>query len=260
VGKVQRWSDLPKQWQELVTRNDQGIVDLQGKVWAVPYRWGNTVIIYNRDKFKEKKWAPPEDWADLWRDELRDSISLLDHPREVIGLVLKKLQKSYNTQDLNTVSQLEEELKKLHQQVKFYGSTKYIEPLLLGDTVVAVGWSQDILPMIVRYPFLSAVVPKSGTAMWSDVWVNPTGRQSEQEPLNKWINFFLEKNVAEQVAILTKTNSPIPVSIPESKIQEPLRNLLLINQDIIAKSEFLLPFSQQSEAQYQNLFTKIKNL
>ena len=47
-----RWKKLPKKWQELVKRDDQGYVDSQGKVWAAPYQWGTTLIAYRVDKFK----------------------------------------------------------------------------------------------------------------------------------------------------------------------------------------------------------------
>jgi putative spermidine/putrescine transport system substrate-binding protein len=255
VAKLPQWSALPKQWQELVTRNDQGFPDPKGRVWAAPYRWGSTIIVYRQDKFKQYNWKPPQDWEDLFRDELRDRISLLDHPREVIGLVLKKLGKSYNTTDLK-LPDLQLELKKLHQQVKFYDSDKYIEPLLLGDTLVAVGWSHEILPTIVRYPTLAAITPKSGTSMWADTWVNPNGSQSKQELLNKWINFFWQTPTAKQVAIKTRSNSPVPTKISESDIQEPLRKVLLQDAD---KSEFLLPLSPEVEKQYQELFEKMKN-
>jgi putative spermidine/putrescine transport system substrate-binding protein len=258
VGKVQQWSALPKRYQELVTRNDKGLIDVQGKIWGAPYRWGNTVIIYRRDKFKENNWAPIQDWADLWRPELRNYVSLLNHPREVIGLVLKKLNKSYNETNLNSINELEPELKKLHQQVKFYSLTQYIEPLLMGDTFAAVGWSQDILPSIYRYSDLAVVVPQSGTAQSADVWVSPRGRQTQQELLTQWINFLWQPEIAEQIALRTYTHSPIPVNIEKSQVQEELRNSLLISQNVLDNSEFLHPLPPEVEKQYIDLFEKVK--
>ena len=257
IGKLQQWSALPEELKKLVTRNQQGFPDVQGQVWAAPYRWGSTIIVYRQDKFKQYGWTPPQDWSDLFREELRDRISLLDHPREVIGLVLKKLGESYNTTDLNSVSDLQIELKKLNQQVKFYDSDKYIEPLLLGDTLVAVGWSHEILPTILRYPTLAAITPKSGTSMWSDNWVNPAGSKSKQELLNQWINFFWQDPIAKKVAIGTRTNSPVPTKIAASDLQGPLRNVLLQNN--FTKSEFLYPLRPDVEKQYIELFEKMKN-
>jgi putative spermidine/putrescine transport system substrate-binding protein len=257
VEQLKQWSVLPQRWQELVTRNEQGFLDAQGKVWAAPYRWGSTVIVYRRDKFQQLGWTPT-DWSDLWRTELRDRISLLDHPREVIGLVLKKLGKSYNTENLDAIPGLEAELRALNQQVKFYDSTRYLEPLIIGDTWLAVGWSDDVLPVVTRYPQLAVVAPLSGTALWADIWVKPTGI-NQASLAYKWIDFCWQSNIAEQIFIFTKTNSPIPINIQTSDIQEQLRNFLLKNDEILVKSEFLLPLPLAVAAQYKSLFAKIKS-
>lgn len=262
VSKVQQWSVLPSKYKELVTRNDKGLVDAQGKIWGAPYRWGNTVIVYRRDKFEEKKWAPIIDWADLWRPELRDRISLLNHPREVIGLVLKKLNKSYsyNETNLKSVTELESELKKLNQQVKFYGSTQYIEPLLIGDTLAAVGWSQDILPALANYRDLAVIVPQSGTAQSVDLWVSPSGRQSQQELLTQWINFLWQPKIARQITTRTQSHSPIPIKIATSEIPEQLRSSLIISQNILDKSDFIFPLPVEVEQEYNNLFETMKKV
>ncbi|MDZ7957751.1 MAG: extracellular solute-binding protein [Aulosira sp. DedQUE10] len=255
-GQIKQWSAMDEKWQKLVTRNDQGNPDPQGKVWAAPYRWGNTVIIYDRQKFQKLGWTP-KDWSDLWREEVRSRISLLNHPREVIGLVLKKLGKSYNTENLDQVPDLEKELRTLNQQVKFYDSKTYLEPLIVGDTWLAVGWSEDVAPLLLRYPQLAAVIPQSGTALWADLWVRPTG-VTKDNLLNQWIDFCWQPAIAKQIAILTKTNSPISTNIVASDVQEPLINLLVNNRAVFDKSEFLLPLSDSATKQYESLFTKIK--
>lgn len=255
--KIKQWSALNEKWQQLVKRNDQGNIDPKGKVWAAPYRWGNTVIVYNREKLQQFDWQL-QDWSDLWRSDLRSRISLLNHPREVIGLVLKKLGKSYNTENLAEISSLETELQTLNQQVKFYDSTTYLEPLIMGDTWLAVGWSNDVIPVLSRYPKLNAIIPQSGTAIWADLWVNPAG--VEQSNLSsEWINFCWQPNIAKEITILTKTNTPIATNITVADISQPLQNLLLTNQEIFDKSEFLLPLSAAATKQYESLFTKMKN-
>ncbi|QYX33102.1 extracellular solute-binding protein [Sphaerospermopsis torques-reginae] len=255
--KIKQWSTLNPKWQQLVKRDDQGNIDPQGKVWAAPYRWGNTVIVYNREKLQQFDWQP-KDWSDLWRSDLRSRISLLNNSREVIGLVLKKLGKSYNTENLAEISSLETELQTLNQQVKFYDSTTYLEPLIMGDTWLAVGWSNDVIPVLSRYPKLNAIIPQSGTAIWADLWVNPAG--VEQSNLSsEWINFCWQPNIAKEITILTKTNTPITTNIPASDISQPLQNLLLTNQEVFDKSEFILPLSAAATKQYESLFTKMKN-
>lgn len=255
--KLKQWLALPSRWQELVRRNAQGQLDAGGKVWAAPYRWGNTVIAYNKDKFKSLGWTPT-DWSDLWREELRDRISLLDQPREVIGLVLKKLGKSYNTENLNNVPDLEKQLRALHYQVKLYSSDTYLQPLILGDTWLAVGWSTDVLRVMQRYPEIAAVVPQSGTALWADLWVRPTGSVSSTSLEEQWIDFCWTPQIAQQISLQTKATAPIPVTLKPADIPETLR-LLLFDPEIFQRSEFLLPLSKTTMQQYQSLWQTIRS-
>jgi putative spermidine/putrescine transport system substrate-binding protein len=237
-------------WQQIIKR------DQNGKIWGVPYRWGNTVIIYNREKFQKLGWTPT-DWSDLWRSELQNRISLLNHPREVVGLVLKKLGKSYNTENLNQISSLETELQALNQQVKFYNSTNYLEPLIIGDTWLAVGWSDEIIPVISRYQKFAAIVPKSGTAIWADLWVSPAGVNND-DLAYQWLDFCLQPHISKQIALLTKSNSPIQDNMVMGNIEKHLQNLLLTNAEIFAKSEFLLPLPPAVMKEYEDLFMKMK--
>ena len=258
--KLENWSKLSPKWQELVTRNNRGLVDKQGNIWAAPYRWGSTVIIYRRDKLEKFDWEL-QDWSDLWREELKGRISLVNQPREVVGLTLKKLGQSYNTENLSEIPSLEEELQKLNKQVKFYNSASYIEPLILGDTWLAVGWSNDIVSLLSRYPQLSVIIPNSGTALWADLWVQPKGNDKE-DLSSKWIDYCWEPKIAKQIALLTKANSPISTDITKitaSEIPQPLQNLLLPNPDIFNKSEFLIPLSKTTTEQYSSFFNKMKS-
>ena len=137
LDPLEKWQQISPTWKKLVKRDSQGNPSPQGKLYGAPYRWGSVVIAYRKDKID---WTPTN-WSDLWKEELRGRISLLDNYREVIGLTLKKIGYSYNTKDLSQIKGLSAELQELHKQVKFYSSDKYLQPLLLGDTWLAVGLS-----------------------------------------------------------------------------------------------------------------------
>ncbi|NEQ37684.1 MAG: extracellular solute-binding protein [Okeania sp. SIO3I5] len=253
-----RWKNLPKKWQELVKRDAQGYVDPQGKVWAAPYQWGTTLIAYRVDKFKTLGWEP-KDWSDLWRSELKGNISLLNQAREIIGLTLKKLGKSYNTKNINEVENLKSELVKLNQQVKFYGSENYLQSLIIGDTWLAVGWSNDILPLLKTRKEIAAVVPQSGTALWANLWVKPAA-SDETSLTEKWIDFCWQPQIAEQMSLLTQFTSPILPEINQNKLTSEIKDnlLLLPPKEVIEKSEFLYPLEDNSIEQYRQLWQEIR--
>ena len=102
INDLASWQKLPAIWQKIVQRNDQGNLAANGKIWGAPYRWGSTVIAYQSEKL-DKIGLTIKDWSDLWQPKLRDRLSLLDSPRETIGLTLKKLGKSYNTENIDSV-------------------------------------------------------------------------------------------------------------------------------------------------------------
>ncbi len=257
----QQWNSVPSAWKAIVTRNEQGLPVQDGKVWGAPYRWGSTVIVYRSDIFKQKNLKPPTDWADLWREDLKGRISLLDQPRETIGLTLKKLGKSYNLQDLSQAPTLESELKKLHQQAKLYSSDHYLQPLLLDDTWVAVGWSTDVLPTLRRNPNLSAIFPTSGTALWTDIWVRPVAANSaKQDQVANWINFLWQPKIAPQLTLLSRASSPILSSLDPTTLPEELQkdSLLLPNAELISKSEFLEPLPEATVESYRQMWEKAR--
>jgi putative spermidine/putrescine transport system substrate-binding protein len=259
------------------------LLDARENVWGVPYRWGSTVIAYRTDKFKALGWTPT-DWSDLWRSELRDRISLPDSAREVIGLTLKKLGKSYNTQQLDKVPNLKKELASLHRQVKLYSSDAYLQPLILGDTWLAVGSSGDLLPLLQTQKDIALVIPVSGTALWTDLWVQPASGKPvplkknwmdfwrnfdfwKPVPLDKkwidlWMDFCLQPQIAPQLSLLNKASSPIIFGMKPEDLPFAIRtnSVLLPDAKILAASDFLQPFGDAGVAQYRSLWQEIRQV
>ena len=188
---------------------------------------------------------------------------MLDQPREVIGLTLKKLGKSYNTEDLNEVTNLESELIALNSQVKFYSSSAYLQPLILGTTWLAVGWSTDLIPIMKSNPKIATIMPESGTALWSDLWVQPSlTKENNQtnELVEEWIKFCWTSKYAQEISLLTAAASPLITKIPPQELSETLRNnpLLVPKSDILERSEFLEPLSEIAIGEYQQMWERMR--
>lgn len=251
------WQQVPAAMQQLVRRDRQGQPSPTGDLWAAPYRWSSLVIAYNVKRFERLGWQPT-DWKDLWRPELRGEISLPDSARATIGLTLKKLGQSANLSDLSSVPSLASDLQQLHQQVKFYSSTNYLQPLLLGDSGLAVGWSTEVLPVAERDRRIAAVVPTSGSLLSADLWVRPAtstaqvlAQVSAQDlapelapNLRQWLEFCWQPEVAAQISLLSAAASPV-ILANRSQLSSTLqqRVMLLPPAEVIERSEFLLPLS-----------------
>ncbi|AZB72104.1 extracellular solute-binding protein [Synechococcus elongatus] len=246
------WTALPQRWRQQLRRDRQGFLSDAGEIWAAPYRWGTTMIAFRRDRLT----SPLQDWTDLWRPELRGQLILPDDPREVIGLTLKRLGWSYNQPNLAEIPDLEPLLKSLHQQVKLYSSRNYLQPLLLGDALAAVGWSADILAALRRDSRLSAVVPRSGTSIWLDLWVQPQKRVSEALS-DRWIDFGWSPAIAPQFAALGLAASPAVLTaaaIAPAKAAP----LQIPPKAILEKSELILPLPETVRDRYLELWQTIR--
>ncbi|MDJ0648604.1 MAG: extracellular solute-binding protein [Xenococcaceae cyanobacterium MO_188.B19] len=260
-NQLENWDKLPLLWQKLVQRDNKGKSSEQGQIYGAPYRWGNTIIVYRKDKFQSLNWRP-QDWDDLWREELRDRISLVDSYREVIGLTLKSLGHSYNSENLNSIPNLETKLIQLNQQVKFYSSDKYLQSLIIGDIWLAVGWSSDILPLMKRYSNLGVVVPKSGTSLWADLWIQPksTAQMADNSTLSAWIDFCWQPKAAKQISLFTSGISPIWTQEKSIDLGKNTQNKDFINKtlDTLSQSEFISPLNPDITQEYLSLWQKIR--
>lgn len=246
------WTALPQRWRQQLRRDRQGFPSPTGDIWAAPYRWGTTMIAFRRDRLT----SPLQDWTDLWRPELQGQLIVPDDPREVIGLTLKRLGWSYNQTNLAAIPQLQPLLQALHRQVKLYSSRNYLQPLLLGDAWAAVGWSADILAAVQQDDRLAAVVPRSGTAIWLDLWVQPQGRVSEALS-DRWIDFGWSPAIAPQFAALGQAASPAALTAQAvaPATADPLK---IPPTAVLEKSELILPLPDAEQNQYLNLWRTIR--
>lgn len=264
--------ELKPPWPDLIRRDRQGFPSADGDRWGIPYRWGSLQIVYNRAYFESLGWQP-QSWADLWKPELKHQFSLPDHPRLVLGIALKKLGASANSPDIDSMAQLPDTLTALNQQTRFYNSDHYLEPLVLEDTALAVGWSTDILPLLQQYRQFGAVVPTEGTLLTADVWVKATphpatapGTEKQETPAlpgvgQQWLTYCLDPETAIALSIYSQGASPrfwavAPEDLPPGLQQFPL---LTLTPELQQKSEFLYPATEAVQKTYDQFWQEMRS-
>ncbi|MGF1538170.1 MAG: extracellular solute-binding protein [Elainellaceae cyanobacterium] len=264
LGSLPGWSRLPKAWQHLVTRSADGTPSQSGSIWGAPYRTSSLVMAYRQAELAAHGGAPA-DWSDLWRDDLAHKIAMLDSPRAVIGVALKALGQDPNQSNLASVAALEEKLTALHRNVRLYSSDAYLQPLILGDVWVAVGWATDILPLVRRNQRLGVALPQSGTLTTTDLWVQPAvsakGASADLQDIAKqWISFFWQPEVAARLSLLNAGVSPILFEQARASLPAPLRadEVLLPSRRILDQSSAILPLSSQADEAYRQLWRETR--
>ena len=158
IEQLPGWSTLSASWSTLLRRNDQGLLADSGSLWGTPYRWGYLTIVYSRRQFERLGWQPST-WQDLLQPDIQGRLALPNHPRLVLGMMLKAGGHSANAPDPSAYSDVVESLDTLASQVKVYSSEYYLQALIKGDIWLAVGWSTEIQPLLSQYRQLSMVTP-----------------------------------------------------------------------------------------------------
>ncbi|GAB2230238.1 hypothetical protein Droror1_Dr00014496 [Drosera rotundifolia] len=276
---------LPQAWKLYLRRNEEGLLDSEGSIWGIPYRWGSMVIMYKKNKFDKYGLQPIRDWKDLWRPELAGKIAMVNSGREIVGAVLKHMGASYNTKNIDIevpggINAVQQNLTLLAKQVRLFDSVHYLKAFSAGDVWVAVGWSSDVLPAARRSSDVAVIVPESGTSLWADLWAVPStpksvtsefgGRIRGPSPLiHQWLDFCLQparelpfkQGVIPGASPLSFRHPSIDASKELIKGSPKLETNLIAGvppPEILSRCEFLEPLPDSTLAEYSCLISSLQ--
>ncbi len=112
--------------------------------YSLPYVFGVTGISYNRDYVDGSKVTK---WADLWREDFRGQVMLLNDVRDVFGMALKAQGHSINSTDEAEIKQAYQYLRDLRDNVVVYNSDAHMCRLSLAKSILASnGMAMHIWP------------------------------------------------------------------------------------------------------------------
>ncbi|GAB4132902.1 MAG: spermidine/putrescine ABC transporter substrate-binding protein PotD [Cyanobacteria bacterium J069] len=176
--RVPGYADLLEQWQDPPYD--------PGNTFSIPYTWGTTGLIYN----KELVTKPIVDWEDLWerKSELSRKMTLLNDVREVMGVALKMLGYSNSTQDPKEIEAAYKKLQELKPVINSFTTDGWRDQMAVGDLAVAHAFSVDGVDMVLENDALDYVVPASGATVWTDTIAIPKTAPNV-EAAYKWIEY-----------------------------------------------------------------------
>ncbi|MEK7234199.1 MAG: spermidine/putrescine ABC transporter substrate-binding protein [Elusimicrobiota bacterium] len=177
---------------------------------TVPYLWGTTGIAYNKKKLKK----PPTSWWDLWDENYKDRISMLDNVRDCISVAMQLLKIEPTTRDPEDFQKIRALLVKQKPLVKQYSSASYLNSLVAGEIDLAMTWSGDLFQTARENPDLDYVIPKEGTYMWVDCLAIMRGARHRADTL-RLIDYLLEPSVAADIANSVRYATPNLAASPE---------------------------------------------
>jgi spermidine/putrescine-binding protein len=168
--------------------------------FGIPYLGNYAGIGYN------KKWVPhpPASWREFFSSTTASTygprLSLLDEPRETIGLALLALGHSPNSRD---PKELQEVRQMLQEQTAAGAPTFVLEDgrdlLLQHKTEMLATWSPEINLAEGSSSDIGYVMPSDGSILTVDTLAVPSS-SSRQELAMKFINYLLQPDVALRVS------------------------------------------------------------
>ncbi|MBE5801246.1 MAG: spermidine/putrescine ABC transporter substrate-binding protein [Clostridiales bacterium] len=161
---------------------------------SIPYMWGTVGILYNTTMVDEVV----DSWGILWDTKYTNNVFMLDSIRDSMGVTLKYLGYSMNTQDFLALEAAKSKLIEQKQSgvVKAYQVDETKDKMVAGEAALAVMWSGDAQYAIDLNPDLAYAIPKEGSNIWVDCMVIPKTAKNK-ENAEKFINFLCRPDIAQ---------------------------------------------------------------
>jgi spermidine/putrescine-binding protein len=203
--------------------------------YSLPYFWGTTGIGYNKLKVTE----PVESWEVLFNPKYSQKILMLDDMRECFAVALRRMKKSLNEKDPETLKKAAQMLKDQKKLVKTYNSADFSNILAAKDVDLAHGYNGQIAEIIMKDPkTFGFVVPKEGGTFWMDN-LCLTAKSKNAEAAYLFLNYVLEPEVGAEIVNAVRyasANTPAKKFIKPEIVNNPI---IYPGDDVIQRCEFM---------------------
>ena len=184
--------------------------------YSVPYMWSTVGILYNKDKVKEEV----KDLSVMWDTKYKGKIFMLDSVRDTIGMALKKLGYSVNTENDKELEQAKKELLKQRPLILGYVTDEVKDKIISGEGYMGLVYSGEAGKAISEKDSLSYAIPESGTIYCVDAMVVPKAAENKKGA-EAFINFMQRPDIAARNALETCygiTNTEGKAQLPKDLI------------------------------------------
>lgn len=164
-------------------------------VYSVPYTVGVPVIVYDPNQVEGEITA----FADLWNEQFRDGLWLLDDARVMLGAALKMLGYSYNTTNPDEINEAREKMEALKDNIRVLDYDLTYNYLTTGEVKAAYLFTPYACLSLLENPDLKCVFPEEGIGFGIDSIVIPKDAQ-HPENAHAFIDFYLNAETAKFVA------------------------------------------------------------
>ncbi|HFI2691768.1 TPA: ABC transporter substrate-binding protein [Streptococcus suis] len=221
--------------------------------YSIPYFWGTLGIVYNETMVEN----PPQEWEDLWSEEYRDNIMLIDGVREVMGFGLQSLGHSLNSRNPAEIEKAAEHLYNLTPNVKAIVADEIKGYMIQDAAAIAVSFSGEASEMLDGNENLRYVVPSKGSNLWFDNMVIPKTTKN-LEGAYAFMSFMLRPENALRNAEYVGYSTPIPAA--KAMLDEETQNdeSFYPSEETMKRMEVYDNLGQEMLGMYNDLYLQFK--
>lgn len=222
--------------------------------YSVPYTWGVVGMIYNT-KYVDA--ADIGSWDLLWNEKYAGQVAMFDNPRDALGIALKYLGYSQNTEDADELRQAAELIMQ-GKNTTFQGlfMDQILEKLPNEELYAAPYYNGDAVTMMEENPDLAFYVPKEGTNLFVDAMCIPKNAKNV-EGAEAFIDFMCSTDAAATNAEYIGYSSPqreVYEMQPEEIRNDPIH---YPSGDTLQNAETFLNLSEQTNMLYTELWAEL---
>lgn len=222
-----------------------------GNHHAIPYSWGTTGLVVRTDLASQ----PVTSWAALWEPEYAGKIIGWPLSRYMIGIALKSLGYSANTEDPDELAAAQARLFELKPHITLLDWEPAVSApyLISGEAIIAIGQADDITAAKEAGADVAYVMPEEGGILWGDNFTIPANSENK-ENAEKLINFLLSAEISAKIINETCYWLPNDAALP--LVNEEIRNNPAIFPPATAfqGAEILLALTPEAEARYEEIW------
>jgi spermidine/putrescine transport system substrate-binding protein len=199
-----------------ISANFRDLAHDPGNQYSVTYNWGLTGLLVRGDQ----EFPPVSSWSDLWDPRYAGRVLVWDVKQAVLGITLKSLGFSINSENPAELEAALERLLVLQRQARVvsYTPEAAVEALAGGRVVLMYGWAGDVLRARARGLDIRFVCPAEQGIQWGDNFVLPAA-SSRKPTAEMFLNFLLRPEINATIAneqhYATAVEAAYPLIKPE---------------------------------------------
>ena len=236
-----------------ISANFRELVFDPGNRYSVTYTWGLTGLIVRADRISQAVTR----WGDLWDPGYTGHVLVWDMPRDLLGIALKSLGFSINSEDPAELEAALQHLLALRAGARTTGYAPEVakSALATGDAVLMPGWAGDLLRARAHGLDVRFVLPAEGSIQWGDNFVIPKS-STRKYTAEVFLNFLLRPEISAQIVneqfYATANEAAYPFIKPEIRNDPAIFPPL----DEVRRAQVIMPLSPSGKALYDRIWQR----